>query len=82
MARPRDKASQWYSTPRDKRKARPVCLSLDDATRERLDRLARHWRISRSQLVAAAIAHAERALFAQSPELVEAALYAAGEPIE
>jgi hypothetical protein len=47
--------SDWYSTPRDARRRKPVALTLSDAARARLDELAEARGESRSATVEALV---------------------------
>lgn len=45
------KPSPWYSTPRDARRRKPTELTLPEATRKALDKLAKGAGVSRSVVV-------------------------------
>ena len=45
------KSSEWYSTPKDKRKRKGIEVTLSDEARERLDALADQHNVSRSVMV-------------------------------
>jgi metal-responsive CopG/Arc/MetJ family transcriptional regulator len=45
------KDSEWYSTPKDKRKRKGIEVTLPDEVRERLDALSDQHNVSRSQMV-------------------------------
>jgi len=45
------KDSEWYSTPNEARKRKPLKLSLSDECQDRLERMATARGISRSQIV-------------------------------
>jgi hypothetical protein len=49
------KDSQWYSTPREKRARKGIEVTLPDEALNRLERMAKARKVSRSQVVEALI---------------------------
>ena len=45
------KESQWYSTPKAARQRKPIGITLSDEARDRLDRMSKARKVSRSQVV-------------------------------
>lgn len=51
----KQKETQWYSTPREARKRKPIGITLSDEAQERLEKQAKARKCSRSQVVEAFI---------------------------
>jgi hypothetical protein len=45
------KESKWYSTPKEDRSRKPIGVTLSDEARDRLDRMAKARKLSRSQVI-------------------------------
>ena len=45
------KDSSWYSTPKEARKRKPIGITLSDEAQDRLGRMAKARKLSRSQVV-------------------------------
>jgi hypothetical protein len=62
--------SEWSSTPRERRKRKPLTITLSDEERDLAERLAAAYEVSLTRLVAVAIAELSR----KSGALIERAL--------
>lgn len=51
----KQKETQWYSTPREARKRKPIGITLSDAAQERLEKQAKARKCSRSAVVEALV---------------------------
>ena len=45
------KESKWYSTPKAARQRKPIGITLSDEARDRLDRMAKARKLSRSEII-------------------------------
>lgn len=43
--------SKWYVTPQKKRRRKLVTVTLSDEARERLEKMSKAWKVSKSQVI-------------------------------